>query len=371
MAELVRKLRTAWRDPGLVPRVIWRLTQARLGRHFTGLLKGWSFPPETVNIYPTTACNLNCAMCFIRFSGVPSGLDLDSWTALVDQVRVFAPRIHLSGGEPLLFPGIDGLIAHIRSRGLFLHLTTNGTLLAEHAAELVKQRVNQIELSLDGPRETHDRLRGIAGAFDRAMDGLAALRRLRERSAFPVVRINSIMNLDDPGTMGELLRAVAGLGVSEVQFIHPLFVSTAGIARHRRWLRSAIDRDVDCWLHADRYRVEPKDIGELVDVVRGLERTPGIRVTAFPDFGRLQAEAYYHDRPDLAALIEPRCAAMWNTATILANGDLESCPDYVVGNCLEKPFAELWNAEPMRILRRRIRDGGYFPVCRACCFFYQ
>ncbi len=371
MAELIRKLQSAWKNPGLVPRILWRLVQARSGRHFTGLLKGWSFPPETVNIYPTTACNLNCAMCFIRFSGVGPGLDFGSWTKLVDQLKTFLPRIHLSGGEPLLYPQIDGLIAHIKSAGMFLHVTTNGTLLADHAAELVRQGVNQIKISIDGPRETHDRLRGVPGTFDRAMTGLDTLQRHRGRSPSPKVKINSILNFEKPGTMGELLKAVAGLGVAEVQFIHPLFLSTAGIAQHRRYLRAAIDRDVDCWLHADQYRVEPLNLNEIVEITAYLKRNTDIRVTVFPDFDAAQAEAYYHDRRDLISLVKPQCAAMWNTATILANGDLESCPDYVVGNCLTKPFPELWNAEPMRALRRRIRDGEYFSVCRACCFFYQ
>ena len=371
MAELTRKLRSAWKNPGLVPRILWRLAQARGGRHFTGLLKGWSFPPETVNFYPTAACNLNCAMCFIRFSEVVSDLDLGAWTTIVDQLKSFSPRIHLSGGEPLLFPEIDGLIAHIKAKGLFLHITTNGTLLADHASDLVRQGVNQIEISIDGPRETHDRLRGVPGTFDRVMTGLEALQQHRGRSQLPLVKINSIINHERPETMEGLVKAVAGFGVFEVQFIHPLFLSTAAIAQHRRYLRATIDRDVDCWLHADRYRVEPKDISQVIAAAGSLRRTPGIRVTVFPDFDAAQAEAYYHDQRDLISLVKPQCAAMWNTATILANGDLESCPDYVVGNCLKQPFPELWNAEPMRALRRRIWDGKYFPVCRACCFFYQ
>lgn len=368
MVEIARRLKAGLRQPMLVPRVLKREIQARASRYFTNWLKGWSAPPETVNIYPTARCNLNCAMCFIRFSRIEDKLSVQFWQEFVAQLT-FMPRIHLSGGEPLLFENIDALITHIKARGLFLHVTTNGTLLAEHAETLVREKVDQIEVSLDGPAETHDRLRGVAGTFDRVINGLQALR--RRPSSYPRIKINSIINFEQPARMAELVQSVVNLGVSAVQFIHPLFLNSDQIDEHRRWLGSMLGRDINCWQHADRYPVMPGDINQALDVIERLRRSTGIRITVFPDFRPEQADAYYHNRPDLAALVKPRCAAMWNTATVLANADLESCPDYIVGNCQHQSFSELWNSEPMRTLRRRIRRGHYFSVCRACCFYYQ
>lgn len=370
MAEIARRLKAGLRQPMLVPRVLKREIQARASRYFTDWLKGWSAPPETVNIYPTARCNLNCAMCFIRFTRIPDNLGLEFWKEFVDQLT-FLPRIHLSGGEPLLFENIDALVAHIKARGLFLHITTNGTLLAEHAEALVREKVDQIEVSLDGPAETHDRLRGVAGTFDRVINGLQVLRRRRSHSPYPRIKINSIINFEQPARMSELVRSVMNLGVSDVQFIHPLFLNSGQIDEHRRWLSSMLSRDINCWRHADRYPVMPGDISPALDVIERLRRSAEIRITVFPDFRLDQADAYYHNRPGRAALVKPRCAAMWNTATVLANADLESCPDYVVGNCRQTAFLKLWNSEPMRALRHRIRRGHYFSVCRACCFYYQ
>lgn len=371
MADLSRKLKTARENPRLVPGIVSHRVKSRFSRYFTSLLKGWSYPPETVNIYPTAGCNLKCAMCFVRFARSGDDLSLDDWKDIVGQVRRFRPRIHLSGGEPFLYKDIIPLIEHIKKAGLFLHITTNGTFLAEHAAQIVKAGINQIDISIDGVKETHDRIRGVPGTFDKILAGLDGLTKAKAGGPLPTVKMNSILNFEQPAEMEKLLEIMSGYGVSEAQFIHPLFLDRGAVESHREYLKQALNRDVNGWAHADRYQVKPANLGEVRKATDRMRKDSKVRVTVFPDFDPDQAQAYYQADRALASLVRPRCRAMWDTATILANADLESCPDYVVGNCLEKPFAELWNSEPMRQLRLRIRYGEYFSVCRACCFFYQ
>jgi hypothetical protein len=62
---------------------------------------------------------------------------------------------------------------------------------------------------------------------------------------------------------------------------------------------------------------------------------------------------------------------MWHTLTLLPDGKMESCPDYVIGSCRRSRLTRIWNGAAMRGLRRRMRKKDFFPVCRACCFFYQ
>jgi MoaA/NifB/PqqE/SkfB family radical SAM enzyme len=371
MADLTRKMKTARENPRLVPGLIARRLKSRFSRHFTALLKGWSFAPETVNIYPTAGCNLKCAMCFVRFARTGNDLGIEQWKKIVIQVKKFHPRIHLSGGEPFIYKNIRPLIEEIRKAGLFLHITTNGTFLEEYAEAILKSSVNQIDISIDGLRETHDQVRGVAGTFDKVLAGLDKLKRAKGERTLPVIKMNSILNFERPSDMEKLLAVMADHGVTEAQFIHPLFLDTGAVEAHRPHLKKFLNRDINGWAHADRYQVKPANLNEVLAVAERMKQNKAVRVTVFPDFDAGQADAYYKGDRQLTALVRPRCAAMWNTGTILANGDLESCPDYVVGNCLETPFSILWNCEAMRLLRLRIRDGNYFSVCRACCFYYQ
>jgi MoaA/NifB/PqqE/SkfB family radical SAM enzyme len=363
-------MRTARDNPRRVPGLVGRRLKARFSRHFTALLKGWSYPPETVNIYPTAGCNLKCAMCFIRFFKSPGDLAIDQWKTIVDQFKKFRPRIHLSGGEPFLYPDIVTLIEHIKNCGLIIHITTNGTFLDKYAETVAEAGVSQIDISIDGMKETHDRIRGVPGTFVKVMAGLAKLKQAKKGRPLPVIKLNSILNFERPSDMEKLLAMVADYDVREAQFLHPLFLDKEAVDLHRMYLRQNLGRDINGWAHADRHRVKPDNIKEVMAIADGLIKNNPVRVSVFPDFTPEQLAAYYNDDRRLVFLVKPRCRAMWDTATILSTGELESCPDYVVGNCRESHFAQLWNGEPMRSLRRRIRYGEYFTVCRACCFFY-
>jgi len=364
-------MRTARENPRHVPGLIARRLKSRFSRYFTALLKGWSYPPETVNLYPTAGCNLKCAMCFVRFTRSGPDLGIEEWKKIIDQVKIFRPRIHLSGGEPFLYKDIIALIEYTRRAGLFLHITTNGTFLEKSADAILKLGVNQIDISIDGLKETHDQVRGVSGTFDKVLAGLDKLKRTKAGLALPVIKLNSILNFERPSDMEKLLAVISDCGVAEAQFIHPLFLDAGAVETHRQYLKKYLNRDVNGWTHADRYQVKPANLNEVFAVTERMKQNKLVRVTVFPDFDTEQAAAYYNGDRQLTALVRPSCRAMWDTATILANGDLESCPDYVVGNCLEMPFTALWNSEPMRFLRLRIRYGAYFSVCRGCCFFYQ
>ena len=128
----------------------------------------------------TGRCNLNCSFCSTR-SDADGGAETDpaKASAIVDQLAGLGSRmIHFSGGEPTLRRDLGRLIRQAKHRGLLVSVTTNGTGAAEQAATLAA--ADLVRVSIDGPRDVHDRLRGRRGVYDRAValvDGLLALGR--------------------------------------------------------------------------------------------------------------------------------------------------------------------------------------------------
>jgi 12,18-didecarboxysiroheme deacetylase len=121
-------------------------------------------------------CNLRCVHCYSgsrdrRYEGE---LDTTEGRALIDDLAGFGvPVILFSGGEPLMRPDILELIAHARAKGVRSVLSSNGTLITpELARELKRLQLSYVGVSLDGLEPTHDRFRGVEGAFARAMAGL-------------------------------------------------------------------------------------------------------------------------------------------------------------------------------------------------------
>ena len=143
-----------------------------------------SFLPYHIWLELTNACNLKCKMCGQRgtygYLNSPDlnmnrkNLPVEVWKEFIDDVKSFRPTILFRGGEPLLYPGIADLMQHISEKNLFLSMDTNGTQLKKHAHDVARY-VDHVNVSIDGPREVHDFVRGVPGTYDSAREGIVAL----------------------------------------------------------------------------------------------------------------------------------------------------------------------------------------------------
>ncbi|MEX1017434.1 MAG: radical SAM protein [Phycisphaeraceae bacterium] len=139
--------------------------------------------PRPVVVWAVTkACNLRCVHCYASAdaSAAPGELTHDEGRALLDDLRRFdVPGVLFSGGEPLVRPDVLELMAYGQSIGLNCTLSTNGVLIDDAMADrLADLGLRYVGISLDGMRATHDKLRGMRGAFDAS---LAAIGRCRAR----------------------------------------------------------------------------------------------------------------------------------------------------------------------------------------------
>jgi len=128
----------------------------------------------------TRRCNLRCIHCYSSSQNIQYSDEMTTAEAkqMIDDLAAFGcPVLLFSGGEPLLREDLPELAEYAVSRGMRAVLSTNGTLLTrEKVAVLKKIGLSYIGVSLDGLQTTHDRFRGVAGAFDKAMSGIRICR---------------------------------------------------------------------------------------------------------------------------------------------------------------------------------------------------
>jgi 12,18-didecarboxysiroheme deacetylase len=124
----------------------------------------------------TRRCNLRCVHCYSHSQDkqYEGEMTTDEGRRFIDDLAQFgAPVILFSGGEPLIRPDLSELARHATSRGMRAVISTNGTLISrEKAQELKEVGLSYVGVSLDGLRETHDRFRGMSGAYDGALAGI-------------------------------------------------------------------------------------------------------------------------------------------------------------------------------------------------------
>lgn len=123
--------------------------------NLTRLMRGERlFKPLVVSYCITAHCNLNCGYCedFGAHRNPSLGtaqLSLADAGRLLAIIRRATDRLILTGGEPLLYTGLEDLIAHARFKLGFKSLTllTNGLLLPGH--EDLLPHFNRLVVSLD------------------------------------------------------------------------------------------------------------------------------------------------------------------------------------------------------------------------------
>jgi radical SAM protein with 4Fe4S-binding SPASM domain len=130
-------------------------------------------------------CNLHCVHCYSDSENraYDGELGTAEGKALIDDLADYGiPVLLLSGGEPLIRPDLFELIAHARTRGVRLTLSTNGTLITPEVAERLRaHEVSYVGISLDGIGATNDMFRGHKGAFDKTMAGFRNCKAVGQR----------------------------------------------------------------------------------------------------------------------------------------------------------------------------------------------
>ena len=143
----------------------------------------------------TDRCNFRCVYCRSANpeNHVPAG-DLLSWEEYERLVRILLPmgirKVRVTGGEPLVRPGVEDFIAGLKGLGAQdVSMTTNGDLLAERCDRLVAAGMDRINISLDsldrGKFERVTRTRN----FHKVLAGIDAAQASRLRP----VKVNAVL----------------------------------------------------------------------------------------------------------------------------------------------------------------------------------
>lgn len=146
--------------------------------------------PFYLTLFLTNRCNLRCTHCFYsgQLDASPkSQLTLDQVEKLLVSLKNRLTSVIVTGGEPLLHQELLSICQAIDTQTVcrYIDLDTNG-ILTEQTLETVEKLSQQlqghlnVQVSLDGLEDTHDRIRQAPGAFRKAQETLRQLCKLAE-----------------------------------------------------------------------------------------------------------------------------------------------------------------------------------------------
>jgi len=129
--------------------------------------------PILAQIIPTRRCNLDCGYCN-EYDRTSEPVPLPAMLQRIDRLADLGTTIiTLSGGEPLLHPDLDLMIARIRERGAIATLITNGLLLTpERIRGLNRAGLDYLQISIDNAHPDEISKKSLQ-VLDRKLEWLA------------------------------------------------------------------------------------------------------------------------------------------------------------------------------------------------------
>jgi radical SAM protein with 4Fe4S-binding SPASM domain len=301
----------------------------------------------------TLKCDLACRHCGSR-AGVarPDELSLDEALDLVRQLAALKVKeVTLIGGEAYLYDGFTEVIAEIRRQGMQSSLVTGGRGWSEERARQAKAAgLQTLAVSIDGDEETHDRLRGVKGAYQAARNAL-----LNSRKVGLPVSLNSQINRLSAPHLRHLFEIVLESGAHgwQIQLTVP-----AG--------RAADEPEVVLQPH-DLLWLFPA----LADIKRDCDQR---RIKCLLGNNVGYFGPYDHLFRNLSTCGHSgSCQAGRQTMGVEANGDIKGCPSlpterFVGGNIRQHTLADIWERSPALRFNRDRSVADLWGFCRSCYY---
>lgn len=345
----------------------------RYGKKGSGEREGEIVPKKASERRPivvwniTRACNLKCVHCYNDSGNCKAEDELSTQEAkavLRDLAGFDVPSVLFSGGEPLMRKDLFELLGYARELGLRTVISTNGTLITANIAKKIKQYgVSYVGISLDGVGEVNDKFRGVAGAFERAVQGI---RNCQEAGIRVGLRLTLTQrNVQD---LERLLDFLEEREIERACFYH-LVPSGRGSELTDEALTHAQSRQAveTILLRTKRLR----DAGKRTDILTVDNHVDGVY---------LYLKLLNEDCDRAEDVWKLLC---WNGGGMYSSGVGIGCIDfhgkahpdqfwwhYDLGDVRKRPFSQIWMDTSDPLLRGLKGRRGYIKGrCRVCKFF--
>lgn len=261
---------------------------------------------------PHARCNCRCLMCDIWKRTEESELTVNELERHLADIEALSVKwVVFSGGEPLMHSDLFRLSDMLRVRNIRVTLLSTGLLLTRYADQIVNG-IDDVIVSLDGPRTIHDKIRRVPGAFSQLAAGVRALR--RHNPGFSISARCTVQKANC-SSLRETASEARALGLNSISFL-AADVTSEAFNRAESWDAS----------RQSQIALSENEIILLENELRELSREwagTGF-VLEHPDKLR-RIVVHFQSHLGLAESTAPRCNAPWVSAVVEGDGTVRPC----------------------------------------------
>jgi len=338
------------------------------------------YSPTWIILVVNNVCNLHCKMCdvgvgyessnfYVNMLGAhPINMPPDLVKKIIEQTSASfrKTKIAFSFTEPIIYPHLVESVAYATEHGLHAQMTTNGSKLSALAEDLKKAGIKEICVSLDGPPEIHNFIRGNKHSFEWAFAGLEKMASLN--GAIPQLTVACAItewNFHSLATFAEMFRKIP---LKELLFLHTNFTTDEIANKHNaiygtHYTATASNTKE---LHLDKmnYDVLLKEIQKI----HSLDLPFPVKFS--PELNSIPALETFYLHPEI--FVAKRCVSAFDSMTVKSDGTVmpahTRCYQVQAGNIYNNSLNEIWNSSALSHFRKTLdRAGGFLPACSRCC----
>jgi len=334
--------------------------------------------PLTIYWSINSVCNLRCKMCDVgmfneegmffknlRIDRKLHEIDLDVFKRVVDEVRDDKPFMSFSSTEPLMYKPLAAAVAYCTESGLKSGVTTGAYTLAKQAQSLADAGLSRLAVSMDGPPDIHNHIRGKPDSFERSYEGILAYADACHRAGRkPEIYVNCTITNMNHDRLVDFYESIKDLPIDNLTFTYMWFIDPQTAAEQNKLYGDQYPVSESCyseWIDPDAV-----DVDVLFDQMNQLRDKKNVNFSPF--MTRDELKIYFHDRNKFVNN-DARCLASWFFMQVLADGNVTvftRCHTVPVGNINDQSVAEVWNGEKMKTWRGFIKQAGKMPMCKRC-----
>ncbi len=337
------------------------------------------YAPKWLVLGVNNICNLHCKMCDVGvdynksnfFQNLMGSRPLNMPEELIfrvmDDVSATFPstRIGYAFTEPLIYPHLASSLAYAKKKNIFTSITTNALNLKRYADVLIEHGLNEVNISLDGPPDIHNYIRGHKSSFEKALEGI---RYLLQHDVRPAISVYCVITEWNIGHLQEFLDYFENIPLQQIGFMQTNYTSAAVANVHNE-------------IYGERYHATPSNMEEInlaaMDLDRLWSEMKEIKarrmpfpITFSPEVATREGLDVFYHHPEV--LFGKRCNDVFSNLMIKSNGDVipahGRCYNLKVGNLHDNSLKEIWNSELLRRFRKDLdQAGGLLPACSRCC----
>ncbi len=337
------------------------------------------YGPEWIVLGVNNLCNLHCKMCDVGIEYTasnfyqnlmgtsPLNMPMELIKILFDQTAKFYPKAKMGYAftEPLIYPDLIKSLQYAKEKNLYTSITTNALTLKQKAKAICESGLDDIFISLDGPQEIHNQIRGHKNSFQKAIEGIEELLKQSQR---PNISIFCVITEWNIGHLKEFADYFKKFPLKQLGFMHTNFTPHFIVSNHNKIYGNKYLATIS---NTEQIEISKMNLKILLDEITEIKKSEySFKVTFSPEISdEIKLDVFYNHPEKLIGNI---CNDVYRNIMIKSDGSVipahGRCYNLNIGNIYNNSLKEIWNSKVVSEFRKDLMNaGGLFPACSRCC----